>query len=270
MAPAPGPPAPPLPGPSAPPVPGAPVPSAPAPPPAQQTTATSTAGGSRTFPTITANLVPDTVQQPVAVWALERLRKGEFVAYDYFTRAGLEAARHTRLTAVAEATDLGNLQAVVDEKTGSLALTAMSTNAKPNPRARSDYVLSLPEITQGKKVFLSAMQDTGWPIGIITAFADLITELETHEAALDNPTFGEQALVTYFADIRREFHAAVASGAREFANIAVVNQTRLRNIVIKLETAANEKARQAMQDATASVWGSISVSVVHTYAQYLC
>ena len=85
-------------------------------------------------------------------------------------------------------------------------------------------------MSMAKNALIPLMTKYQWTDKSITAFAQLFTKLELHP--FRQREFGERALITYQARVRREWHDQLRSGSS--FNIGVINEDLLHNIYREL------------------------------------
>lgn len=70
----------------------------------------------------------------------------------------------------------------------------------------------------------------------------LIMRLEGHNAPRRNPEFEERVPVRYLADVRQEYHTALASKASIMLHISVINANYLAEILKEMDNEATLKS----------------------------
>ncbi|GBE84443.1 predicted protein [Sparassis crispa] len=98
---------------------------------------------------------PDVLLARLSVYALEKLRKCEYIGLWYFTEEGCQDAHDSQSFTIDEAFSIAHLD-------NMMALKPMaSCHASRN--ALQDHDLSWRQMTMGKAVFLIEIQKAGWP-----------------------------------------------------------------------------------------------------------
>lgn len=155
-------------------------------------------------------------------YALRRLEEFEYVELWYFTPEGCSDATQHQLTQCDDTFGLAKVDNMVALK--SISSLKASKNVVP------DAELSFRQMSMAKNAFIPLMTTYQWTAKAINAFAQLFTQLELHP--LRQRDFGERALITYQARVRREWHDQLRS-APAF-NIGVMNENLLQGIYREL------------------------------------
>ncbi|KAM5536388.1 hypothetical protein V8D89_009927 [Ganoderma adspersum] len=193
------------------------------------------------FPTIGQELVSTKTDYGITEYATHVLRDPtKLVNFWYFTHAGRKEARMLALASVAEDASAG-LHGTLDPTTNTFSFSRVTAAGKPSKNALPDASLTLRQLSEVKQAFTKFAEQSGWDAAHIQAFVVLIMRLEAHDAPRRNPEFGERALIRYFADIRREYHTALALKAATIPDISVINEDRLDDILKEMTNAAAMK-----------------------------
>ena len=110
-----------------------------------------------------------------------------------------------------------------------VALKSISS-LKASKNVVLDVDLSFRQMSMAKNAFIPLMSKYQWSEKAINAFAQLFTQLELHPYR--QREFGERALITYQARVRREWHDQLKLGSA--FNIGVVNDDLLQSIYKEL------------------------------------
>jgi len=152
-----------------------------------------------------------------AQYALRRIEYFEYVELWYLTTEGCSDATQHQLTQADDTFGLAKVDDMVTLK--SFSSIKASKNVVP------DAELSFRQMSMAKNAFIPLMAKYHWSQKAITAFAQLFTQLELHP--LRQWEFGERALITYQARVRREWHDQLKLGSA--FNIGIINEDILQN-----------------------------------------
>ena len=157
-----------------------------------------------------------------AQYALRRVEDFEYVELWYFTPEGCSDATQLQLAQHDDTFGLTKVDDVVALK--SISSLKASRNVIP------DTELSFRQVSMAKNTFIPLMTKYAWTEKAINAFAQLFTQLELHP--LRQREFGERALITYQARVRREWHDQLRLGSA--FNIGILNEDLLQSIYREL------------------------------------
>ena len=157
-----------------------------------------------------------------AQYALRRVEDFEYVELWYFTPEGCSDATQLQLAQHDDTFGLTKVDDVVVLK--SISSLKASRNVIP------DTELSFRQVSMAKNTFIPLMTKYAWTEKAINAFAQLFTQLELHP--LRQREFGERALITYQARVRREWHDQLRLGSA--FNIGILNEDLLQSIYREL------------------------------------
>ena len=157
-----------------------------------------------------------------AQYALRRVEDFEYVELWYFTPEGCSDATQLQLAQHDDTFGLTKVDDVVALK--SISSLKASRNVIP------DTELSFRQVSMVKNTFIPLMTKYAWTEKAINAFAQLFTQLELHP--LRQREFGERALITYQARVRREWHDQLRLGSA--FNIGILNEDLLQSIYREL------------------------------------
>ncbi|KAI0673274.1 hypothetical protein C8Q78DRAFT_970640 [Trametes maxima] len=143
---------------------------------------------------------PQSISEPPAQYALNKLEKLEYIELSYFTAAARENARRDQLSVNEDALAL-------ERNSNSLALTSV---VQPSKDARRDDQLTWDEVLEARIEFLNWAEKLGWPADWLAMHADFFYKLDSHERR--SRKGGSEILVRYQAKYRREFHSQVKQG----------------------------------------------------------
>lgn len=157
-----------------------------------------------------------------AQYALRRIEEFEYVELWYFTPEGCNDATHLQLTQYDDTFGLTKVDDMVSLKSIS--------SLKASKSVILDADLSFRQVSMAKNAFIPLMTKYHWSAKAINAFAQLFTQLELHP--FRQREFGERALITYQARVRREWHDQLKLGSA--FNIGVINEDLLQSIYKEL------------------------------------
>jgi hypothetical protein len=157
-----------------------------------------------------------------AQYALRRIEEFEYVELWYLTPDGCADATQRQLTQPDDTFGLTKVDDFVTLK--SVSSLRASRNVIP------DAELSFRQMSMAKNTFIPLMTKYQWPPKAINAFAQLFTQLELHP--FRQREFGERALITYQARVRREWHDQLKSGTA--FNVGIINENLLQGIYKEL------------------------------------
>ena len=157
-----------------------------------------------------------------AQYALRRVEDFDYVELWYFTPEGCSDATQLQLTLHDDTFGLTKVDDLVALK--SISSLKASKNVVP------DAELSFRQVSMAKNAFIPLMTKYQWSEKAINAFAQLFTQLELHP--LRQREFGERALITYQARVRREWHDQLKLGSA--FNIGILNEDLLQAIYREL------------------------------------
>ena len=153
-----------------------------------------------------------------AQYALRRVEEFEYAELWYFTPDGCADATQQQLSQSDDAFGLTRVDDMVALKSVS------SLKALRNVILDAD--LSFCQMSMAKNTIIPLMSKYQWPEKVINAFAQLFTQLEIHP--FRQREFGERALITYQARVRREWHDQLKLGSA--FNIGLLNEDLLQSI----------------------------------------
>ena len=162
--------------------------------------------------------VSDFIAPRPAQYALRRIEDFEYVELWYFTPEGCADATQRQLTQHDDTFGLTKVDDIVTLK--SVSSLKASRNVIP------DAELSFRQMSMAKNTFLPLMTKYQWSAKSVAAFAQLYTQLELHHYR--QREFGERALITYQARVRREWHDQLKLGSA--FNIGIINEDLLHGI----------------------------------------
>ena len=157
-----------------------------------------------------------------AQYALRRIEEFEYVELWYLTPEGCADATQRQLTQHDDTFGLTKVDDIVTLK--SVSSLKASKNVIP------DAELSFRQMSMAKNAFIPLMTKYQWSAKAITAFAQLFTQLELHP--FRQREFGERALITYQARVRREWHDQLKLGMA--FNVGIINEDLLHGIYKEL------------------------------------
>lgn len=158
-----------------------------------------------------------------AQYALRRIEEFEYAELWYFTPDGCADATQHQLTQHDEAFGLTRVDDMVALK--SVSSLKASKNVIP------DADLTFRQMSMAKNALIPLMSKFKWPGKAINAFAQLFTQLELHPYR--QREYGERALITYQARVRREWHDQLKVGTAVF-NIGIMNEDLLQSVYKEL------------------------------------
>ena len=169
-----------------------------------------------------ATIVGNHIAPRPAQYALRRIEDFEYVELWYLTPEGCSDATQLQLTQHDDTFGLTKVDDVVALK--SIYSLKASKNVVP------DAELSFRQMSMVKNTFIPLMTKYQWSEKAINAFAQFFTQLELHP--LRQREFGERALITYQARVRREWHDQLKLGSG--FNLGILNEDLLQSIYREL------------------------------------
>ncbi|THH14540.1 hypothetical protein EUX98_g9601 [Antrodiella citrinella] len=145
-------------------------------------------------------------------YARSRLKDRKYIELFYFTLTGM------KLTKISNAS-FGEGYGLVSTTDG-LQFKSL-TDLKAYKKVVHDENLSWSEVAQARSVLLHEMNTMGYPDAILNSFHAFFYNLEMH--SVRHKTYGEQILVQYQADVRREFYDRLEQ-KRELFDIAIIDE----------------------------------------------
>jgi len=100
------------------------------------------------------------------------------------------------------------------------------SSLKASKNVISDKDLTFRQMSMAKNALILLMTKHQWPEKAIRAFTQFFTQLELHP--FHQHEFGEQALITYQARVRHEWHNQIKLGST--FNIGVLNEDLLQSV----------------------------------------
>jgi hypothetical protein len=164
-----------------------------------------------------------TVSAPrVSPYAQAKVRALDYVEVHYFTDEGRAEAKYQDRT-TSDAT------MALTQEDGKVFLTPAAAH-KPSTKVVPDEQLTWRQMSIGKTGLLQVMKKEGWPQEHVIALAQFFLEIDSHR--LRSEPNGEEALLLYAAEVRREWHEQLKSTDEDVQpfDISVINEERLRNI----------------------------------------
>ncbi|RXW17523.1 hypothetical protein EST38_g8334 [Candolleomyces aberdarensis] len=158
----------------------------------------------------------------VSPYAMGKVKSFDFVELHYFTDEGRAEAKYQDKT-TSEST-----MALAHED-GKIFLTPAAAH-KPSTKTVPDDMLTWRQMSIAKTGLLQCMKKEGWPQQHIVALGQFFLELDSHP--LRSEPNGEEALLLYMSEVRREWHEQLKSTDDDIQpfDISVINAERLRSI----------------------------------------
>ena len=175
-----------------------------------------------------------------AQYALRRIEEFEYVELWYFTPEGCADATQSQLTQYDDTFGLTKVDDMVTLK--SISSLKASKNVVP------DAELSFRQMSMAKNAFIPLMTRYQWTAKSINAFAQFFTQLELHP--LRQREFGERALITYQARVRREWHDQLKLGSG--FNVGILNEDLLQSVYKELVDQAQLRSIHEVSFSTPS------------------
>jgi hypothetical protein len=177
-----------------------------------------------------------------AQYALRRIEDFEYVELWYFTPEGCSDATQLQLTQNDDTFGLTKVDDMVTLK--SISSLKASKNVVP------DAELTFRQVSMAKNTFIPLMTKHQWSEKAINAFAQLFTQLELHP--LRQREFGERALITYQARVRREWHDQMKLGSA--FNVGILNEDLLQGIYRELLDKAQLRSLNEVSSLQTLCW----------------
>ena len=165
-------------------------------------------------------------------YALRRLEDFEYVELWYFTPEGCSDATQLQTTQHDDTFGLTKVDDFVTLKSIS------SVKASKNVVADAD--LTFRQLSMAKNTLIPLMTKYQWTEKLVGAFAQLFTQLELHP--FRQREYGERALITYQARVRREWHDQLKIGSA--FNIGILNEDLLQGVYRELLDKAQVRSLQ--------------------------
>ena len=175
-----------------------------------------------------------------AQYALRRIEEFKYVELWYFTPEGCADATQSQLTQYDDTFGLTKVDDMVTLK--SISSLKASKNVVP------DAELSFRQMSMAKNAFIPLMTRYQWTAKSINAFAQFFTQLELHP--LRQREFGERALITYQARVRREWHDQLKLGSG--FNVGILNEDLLQSVYKELVDQAQLRSIHEVSFSTPS------------------
>ena len=175
-----------------------------------------------------------------AQYALRRIEEFEYVELWYFTPEGCADATQSQLTQYDDTFGLTKVDDMVTLK--SISSLKASKNVVP------DAELSFRQMSMAKNAFIPLMTRYQWTAKSINAFSQFFTQLELHP--LRQREFGEHALITYQARVRREWHDQLKLGSG--FNVGILNEDLLQSVYKELVDQAQLRSIHEVSFSTPS------------------
>ncbi|TEB24862.1 hypothetical protein FA13DRAFT_1738874 [Coprinellus micaceus] len=156
-------------------------------------------------------------------YAVNKVRNLEPAEIWYWTVEGCEDAKNQDTSASSSAMTLAQGE-------HGLIFTPAAAH-KPSPKVKADANLTYSQMMIGKAGLIQSMlKEPNWPSPHVNSFARLFLVVDNHP--LRRLPHGEDALVTYVAEARKEWHDALKStdDTQEAFNISILNEERLNRI----------------------------------------
>ena len=176
--------------------------------------------------------VPDQLHTLYPRYAMEKLRKFEYIELWYFTPEGRSEERSVYTSAADDALGLARIGSQVTLKPFSSIL--------PSKKAIPDKDLSWLQFTMAYPNLLSAMEEAGWEKAYYLSLGDFFLALAHHELTFQPDSFS--ALLLHQAEVRLSWHDSLRHKKVSF-NIANINDNLLRNYHRRVQDAALHRLR---------------------------
>jgi hypothetical protein len=171
---------------------------------------------------LVANLMVAKTSEPMAsIYAVHKTDTFDYVELWYWTKEGCDEARTTNFSVDPNTLTLASIDNQVVLKP--------SNASRPSRRAIPDRQLQWSQVSIGKSGLLKQMAKSGWPQQHIEALGVFYLELDSHN--LRHEVMGEQAVLAYADEVRREWFLALKPNSpRDAFDIGVINAERLDKI----------------------------------------
>ncbi|THH13682.1 hypothetical protein EW146_g6576, partial [Bondarzewia mesenterica] len=158
-----------------------------------------------------------------STYALEKLRKCEYVELYYFTPQGCQEAA----SSIHDSSDSTYAIAEIGDK-----LTLKNSSATSSRHVIKDVDLSWEQVEVARPVFLQYIATVPWPQEYIDWHMEFFYHLGSHPHRGRVP-YGPQVLVHYQARVRRQWHDALSH--KEGFNLGSINELLLTKIYNELQ-----------------------------------
>ena len=179
-------------------------------------------------------------------YALRRLEEFEYVELWYFTPEGCSDATQFQTTQHDDAFGLTKVDDFVTLKSIS--------SIKASKNVVADVDLTFRQISMAKNALIPLMTKYQWTDKSIAAFAQLFTQLEIHP--FRQREYGERALITYQARVRREWHDQFKIGTA--FNIGILNEDLLQAVYRELLDKAQIRS---LQEVSTPLFGDLCLDL---------
>jgi hypothetical protein len=173
------------------------------------------------------------MQRPTT-YAIEKLRKYEYIPLWYFTIQGCQATDRDK----AANDDLWDVTKTNDNR---LTLRSATSN-RPNPNALTDEQLSWEQFMDSNHLLCRWLIPLGWPEGYAKVLLSFFYQIENHEdIGIDE---GKETLLLYQARARKAWHDELKAG--HFFNLAKLSDKRLIAYRKEIDAKHNAILRKAV------------------------
>lgn len=191
-------------------------------------------------------MVGDFITPRPSAYALRRLADFEYIELWYFTQEGCANAMHQRT----QSEDTLGLTKV----DGLVSFKPMSA-LKASKDAIQDSELSWRQMEIAKTTLIQHITKSGWIEKAITALAQFFMNLEVHPYR--QRAYGELALISYQARVRRDWHDQLKLG--NGFNIAIINETLLQSIHREI---MDKKQAESLDEVSSFPPSSIAIVLI--------
>jgi hypothetical protein len=174
------------------------------------------------------------LQRPIA-YAIERMRKHEYVPLWYFTEQGCQAADRDK----ASNDDLWDVTKTSDNR---LSLRTAASN-RPSSNALSDEQLTWEQFMDANHLFIRWLIPTHWPVEYAKLLSSFFWQIENH----DDRTIaeGKETLLLYQARTRKAWHDELKAGY--FFNLARLDEKKMSTYRKEVDAKHNAIVRKAVR-----------------------
>ena len=163
---------------------------------------------------LNARSLTEDLERPTS-YAIERLRKFEYVPLWYFTEQGLRAADKDK----SYNEDLWDVTKTSDDR---LSLRPTATN-RPNPNALDDEQLSWEQFLDASNLLCRWLIPADWPEDYAKLLLSFFYRIQNHQER--NILKGKETLLLYQARARKAWHEELKAG--HFYNLAALSKEKM-------------------------------------------
>ena len=170
---------------------------------------------------VRGQMVSTDVPEMPCRFARDKIRARQFCELWYTSQEGLAEARRIGTTTVSGVDADGGL----DLGHGF----SIKTTCLASKKARPDNELTYQEMTLAKAIWIRLMMIEGYELQHTTAWAMLFSALENNTRWRNVPGLGDQVIIEYIAEIRRQWFDAI-NRVGDMFDVSIINDDRMGRI----------------------------------------